>query len=306
MDIQEKLMSRNGLATVKVAKQLLNVSIGERIPTVVELSQSNNMAVGTTFNALKALMNDKAIEGKAHGHLGTFLVNKNMNLLLSYAGITHFVGVMPLPYTKRYEGLASGLISQLENKYDIPVNLAYMRGANMRIMMTLQGRYDFAIVSKFAADEYMKNNDDIIQMLSFGENSYTSNHVVMFNDPNATEIKDGMRIGIDSSSIDQKVLTERVCAGKKVEFIEAEYSHVIEHVINGDVDATVMNVDEALEKNYKINCRKSVGCSDSTIAVMVAAKDNNEIAKMIKDIIDVNAVVDIQRKVMEGKIQPSY
>ena len=306
MNVQEKLMSKNGIATVKLAKQLINVNVGERIPTVAEMAKSNNMAIGTTHNALKVLESENAIEIISKGHMGSFLSKKDKRLLLSFAGIEQLVGAMPLPYTKRYEGLATGLINELEVNNDIPINLAFMRGAKMRISMVLQGRYDFAIVSKFAAEEHLKTNDDIIQLLSFGANSYTSEHVIMFHDNEFSEVMDGMKIGIDNSSIDQANLTKLVCKGKKVLFVDSVYSHIVDDIITGKIDATVMNVDEVIEKSYNINYRRLDDSIGSSEAVMVFSKTNQEVAQFIKDILNPQDVIYTQKQVMNGEIQPRY
>ena len=306
MNMQEELMSKNGVASIKLAKSLIKIPVGGRIPTILELANENNLAIGTTHNALRTLIKANTIKVVSKGHLGSFLVEKDLKKLLSFMGINYLFGAMPLPYTKRYEGLASGLISQMENVYDIPVNLAYMRGAKIRIAMLVSGRYDFAIISKYAAIQYLKLHDDIKIVASFGKNSYTSSHVIMFHDSSAKNIEDGMKIGIDRSSIDQVELAKKVCLGKKVEYVEIEYSHIIERIIAGDIDATVMNIDEAIDKHLNINYKEIDSDSDSTVAVLVCKKDANEINDLLANLLDANAVLDIQEKVLDGKIQPSY
>lgn len=299
-------MSKNGIATVKLAKNIIKISVGERIPTVTELAKNNDLAIGTTHNALKTLIKAKAIEVVPKGHLGSFLVYKDFKLLLDFIGVKYLMGAMPLPYTKRYEGLASGLISQMENAYNIPVNLAYMRGAKTRIAMLVSGRYDFAIISMYAAKEYLKKNDDICIITSFGKNSYTSNHAIMFHDKNVKEVKDGMKVGIDRTSIDQVNLAKKICGNKKVKYVKIEYSHIIEHVIKGDIDMTVMNIDEAVDKNMKINYKIIDQDSDSTTAVLVARNNDDEVIGLLEKIVDPTAVLNIQKQVLEDKIQPSY
>lgn len=128
----------------------------------------------------------------------------------------------------------------------------------------------------------------------------------MFHNPNIREIQDGMKVGIDSASIDQKELTQFVCQGKNVEFIEIEYSRIIERVISGDIDATVMNIDEANDKHVKIHTKSIQQVNkDNTEAVLVVAREN-EISTLIKELVDVETVLNIQRLVLEEKITPSY
>ena len=98
--IKEQLLSKNGTATMKLSKELLKYSIGDRIPTITEFSQRIDLARGTIQNALKNLINAGAIKIESRGHLGSYCIKKNSQILLDYAGINNLVGAMPLPYSK--------------------------------------------------------------------------------------------------------------------------------------------------------------------------------------------------------------
>lgn len=307
MKLKEQLLSKNGLATIKLSKELLKYNIGDKIPTVSEFSESLQLVRGTVQNAMRNLIDSEAVRIESKGHLGSYMVKKNTRLLLSFAGIDTLVGAMPLPYSKRYEGLATGLIASMENKYNLPINLAYMRGAKNRLAMLLQGRYDFAVVSKFAALKFMEISDEIEIAVALGEKSYLSQHAMMFHDPNATKIEDGMKIGMDSTSVDQRLLVERACEGKQVEFVELEYSNILYRVIDGDVDATVMNIDEVIDKKLKINTQEiEDNLSDATEAVIVVLKKEDELVFLLKELIDIDTVRSVQNLVLEDKITPSY
>lgn len=305
--INEQLLSKNGTATMKLSRELLKYAIGERIPTITEFSKKINLARGTIQNAQKNLINSKAIAIESKGHMGSYLVKKNNAILLEFAGISYIVGAMPLPYSKRYEGLASGIIISAENQDKAPLNLAYMRGAKSRMDMVENGRYDFAIVSKFAAEKYISENQTLQIVLSFGKGSYTGKHVLMLHDSRLSEVKNGMKVGIDESSYDQIELTQIVCKNKKVEYVPIEYSRTIECVQSGDIDATVMNIDEVLDKKFPIHYVEIQGYSfDNTEAVIVASKEHTEIAYLLREIIDKEAVLNIQKLIMEDKIIPRY
>ena len=56
MNVNQELMSKNGLACVKLAKSLTRIPIGGRLPTVSEFSIENDTPIGTTHNALKTLI----------------------------------------------------------------------------------------------------------------------------------------------------------------------------------------------------------------------------------------------------------
>lgn len=307
MEYREILFSKNGIATYTLAKEFLKYCVGDKLPTVSDLSDKFSLARGTVQNALKCLQQSEAIRIESKGHIGSYLVKKNTAILLEFAGISSIVGVMPLPYSRRYEGLASGLLVTMENDYNIPASMAFMRGAKNRISMLLSNRYDFAIVSRTAAEEMIKEYDNITIVMSFGAYSYLSEHVVVFNNDKFNEIKDGMRIGVDYDSLDQKNLTEKICQGKNVEYVSVDYSRILERVLNGDVDAAVWNKDAIIERHGKIHYQKLEQIDDKTNeAVLVVNKLEEELVPVLQHIINPITVKNIQKLVLEGKITPSY
>ena len=302
------LLGKNAIATTKLARELLRYPIGEKIPTVSEFTDSLSLSRGTVQNAVKTLVNSNAIRLESKGHLGSYMIKKNVKILLKYAGINSLLGAMPLPYSKRYEGLASGIVAAMENNYDLPVNLAYMRGSKNRISMVIQKRYDFAIVSLFSAKQFIAEYGDVIKIvMDFGPTSYLNRHVIMFRDANEEKIKNGMKIGIDVTSVDQTALVKLVCKDKDVEFVHLEYSQILNKIIHGDIDASVMNEDEALEKRAHIKMVPIDNISDDgSIAAVITRSDNEIIDYLVGELLDVNTVLNIQRLVLDGKITPSY
>ena len=115
MDVQKMLYSKNGLSTRELARMFIPFQVGERIPTVTTINEQTKVARGTIQNAMKLLQSCGAITVAARGHLGSFLIKKDMQKLLQIAGINAIVGVMPLPYSKRYEGFATGFLTTLKN-----------------------------------------------------------------------------------------------------------------------------------------------------------------------------------------------
>lgn len=307
INIKELLLSKNGKVVTELARIFLEIENGDRIYTVTELCDMFQEPRGTIQNAIKTLQTSNAVQIESKGIKGSYLVSKNVRLLLSIAGIESLVGTMPLPYSKRYEGLATGLISALENSYSIPSMMSYVRGAKNRIGLVLEGRYDFAIVSKYAAEEFMKKDDRVTIIKEFGKETYCSAHAIIFHDKNATSIKDGMRIGIDADSVDQSNLTKAVCKGYNVNFYPVSYNTLLEKVVEGTLDATVWNIDEVIGQTKKINYIKiSEENQDDTNAVIVTSKSRKEVCSLLMKLIDVEQVLKIQKLVMEGKITPNY
>ncbi len=307
MSIKSSFITKNAQAIEYIAKYFILQDVGSRIFTISQFEENINVARGTIQNSIKMLTSIGAVKIKSHGHLGSYLVHKDSKLLLQFAGINFIVGVMPLPYSRIYEGLSTAILFTMENESNIPVNMAYMRGAQRRIQMVLNQRYDFAVISKFAADNYLNDNHDIEIIKEFKPGSYLSKHVLMLSDPNCSEIQDGMKVGIDYDSIDQSLLTKEACKGKNVEFIHVSYTQLLEKIISKEIDATVWNGDEIDTKLIEFHTIPLVlEADDNTRAVVIVDSKRSELKKILNDLINEKEVERIQKLVIDGTIIPSY
>ena len=158
-----------------------------------------------------------------------------------------------------------------------------------------------------SAKEHMENHDDIVIAVDFGPFSYTKQHVVMFRNNDEKEIKDGMKIGIDNSSIDQASLTRAVCSGYDVEFIEVNYTQLIEQLLLKEIDATVWNGDEVNMKYQSITTFPlHLENDDNTISTIIIDTRRQDLVKLLNDIIDITDIEHIQDQVVQGLMIPSY
>lgn len=308
MGIKSQLMQKYGLVTIKLARELITMAVGERINTIAEYSAKYETARGTVQAALKLLEENKAVQIEPRGHLGTFITSINYEVLWDFTDFGTIMGVMPLPYSKLYEGLATGLYKESSNG-NFPFSLAYMRGAETRLNALSKGRYDFAVVSKLAAQYSIKNGADIDIALKFGKYSFVNEHVMVFSDPFKRNIEDGMRIGVDKSSIDHYLLTLAQCRGKHVEIIDLAYNQVVQKLKTGEIDAAVWNIDEIVErkvdiKYYPLNSNDFLG--EDTEAVLVISGNNYGIKNLLQQFINCNKVVEYQRQVVTGELIPNY
>lgn len=303
----EELLSKNGMALVQIAKILMGFSKGERIPNISDLAEMMHMGRGTVQIALRRLEELGNIKLESRGHQGTYLLEIDLLKTWKLVAFETLAGTMPLPYSKRYEGLATGFTEVFE-AVDLPIMLAYMRGANSRINSLLTKRYDFVLVSNHAAKKAIAEGKQIEVILNFGPESYLSAHTLIFANKDFTEIKDGMKVGIDMDSIDQLELTYKVCEGKQVEFVEMPYTQILSNVQNGRIDACIFNEDE-LEQKYMDIKKVPIYQSEqqaNTEAVIVTRKEDMNVYKNLFSMIDVNKILTIQKEVMEGMRYPKY
>lgn len=308
MDFKMQLMQKNGVVAIKLARELMTMVVGDRIATVASYADKYGTARGTVQSALKLLEEHKAIALEPRGHLGTFISYIDYKMLWRFTDLGTIMGVMPLPYSKLYEGLATGLYKSMNDK-EIPFSLAYMRGAETRLDALKAERYDFAVVSKLAATYSIKDGAELDIALEFGRYSYVNEHALIFADKHKIKIEDGMRVGLDSTSIDHYLLTIRQCEGKKVKLVELAYNQIITKLNNGEIDAAIWNIDEIVERKLEINYHP-IAANDfnkeDTEAVIVVNKNNYGVKNLLAQFINEEEVAGYQKQVVTGTMIPNY
>ncbi|WP_040212533.1 GntR family transcriptional regulator YhfZ [Clostridium polynesiense] len=308
MDVKNKLMQKNGIITVKIAREMLSKDQGDRIKTVAQLAEDYGTARGTIQCALKFLQDYKAVTLEPRGHLGTFITFIDYLKLLDVADIKTILGVMPLPYSKVYEGLATGLYNTLATS-NLSIGLAYMRGANFRIEALMEERYDFAVISKLAAEYYIDKGYSIEIISEFGNYTYVNEHIIIFSDSTKNAIEDGMRIGMDDSSLDQVLLTKFHTKDKQVKFVPLIYSQILNSVVKGKIDAAIWNKDDLQDRNINVHytpINNENFYYKDTNAVIVANSKNSSFNKLLKKFIFKDKVLELQDKVIKGELIPNY
>ncbi|CDQ40338.1 MULTISPECIES: GntR family transcriptional regulator YhfZ [Virgibacillus] len=307
--IWESLFSKNGLAAKEIAYQMLYIEEGERVPKVSDLAAELDIGNGTVQGALKVLENLHAIRLEPRGHLGTFLRKKDIILLREIAGVGSLIGAMPLPYSSMYEGLATGLIEASESMLT-NIDLAYMRGSKQRLESLKSRRSDFAIMSELAAEQEIVNDENLEIALNFGPQTYVSTHQIFFTGNLNNQISDGMKVGIDYTSVDQSQITLLECENLQVEFVPVNYMQLFDMLLNGDIDAAVWNADENRSKrrfqigDFKSEKAKKVSVKASTSVILIE-KDRHEVKDYISGL-DKDVILDIQQKVVKKEKLPHY
>lgn len=306
-----KLMQKVGLVTQKIAERLFTMDAGDRIPTVQEFSEAYGAARGTVQTALSNLQGENAVKLAARGHLGTYLTDVDRIKLLKAAGFKTMVGVMPLPYSKKYEGLASGICDALEQN-GVSTSLAFMRGSDNRLRGLLEGRYDFAVLSLLTAQYYLDRGEPINIAENFGKFSYVGQHVLLLRESDPCRESDcfsGYKVGLDTSSVDQKTLTLSFFQGRTVEYVPLFYNQIVPFLRAGKIDAAVWNLDDIDLAGNRLCYRPLDGrlpdIADTEAAVVCRAQDGL-IYHILKRMMDRQKVLQCQKDVLSGKTMPIY
>lgn len=301
-----KLIQKVGIITQKVAAELIALDEGDRVPTVVELSERYGVSRGTVQTAFSLLREEGAIVLQPRGHMGTFLTFLDRIKLIEFAGVQTLVGVMPLPYSKKYEGLATGIYETLQNS-GLSAVLAFMHGSDHRLEGLAERRYDFAVMSQLTAQYYIDRGEPVRIVENFGHYSYVGRHVLLVReDYDKTGIH---RVGVDNTSVDQKTLTRAYFGGSDVEYVPLIYNQIIHYLNTLKIDAAVWNLDDidlvGNHLKYKLLDDRMFSVVD-TEAVVICRRDNELVYHLLRRLLERESVLRYQKEVLEGKITPHY
>lgn len=291
------------MALTTLARYLLGERCGNRLKTIDELAHECQFSVGLTQAALKTLEASGAIRIERRGRNGSYLVEMNDKSLLSHVDIHSVVCAMPLPYTRLYEGLASGLKAQFDGT---PFYYAHMRGADIRVECLLNGVYDMAVVSRLAAESYLPHKG-LQMVLELGSHTYVGEHKLICRRGEAENVR---RVGLDNRSADQKIMTEILFDDKPIERVNVSYHESLHWIVKGEIDAVIWNVANEAELAM-MGLETLPLTSDSrflqaTEAVVLTRADDYPIQRLLQTVVDKAALLTHQQRVLKGELEPSY
>jgi hypothetical protein len=312
MHMDKRLLTKQGEIVAKLARELLSVSPGYRIPSVSEYCSLFSAGAGTVHAALRTLMDSGAVQLATHGHQGTIVKGLNRKILWKYSLNTLFYGSMPLPYTTRLQGMATAIHEQFAEA-GIPFSLAYIRGGRMRVQRLLDKHTDFIVCSRLTARLAAKEIGNFHTAMDLGHESYLTHSMLVFSEPGMTGIEDGMRVGIDESSYDHPELVQTASRGKNVTFVPLSYNQIISKIQKSEIDATVWSLDELEEKYPGVNMVPAENSEEmrtitreSAWAVILIREDTTSLASVLREVLDVEKILGIQKDIMDGVRIPSY
>ena len=258
-----------------IAYDLLSQKAGDRVRPMIEYHQLIGVSSGTVKNAFDYLEKTGAASFSRHGHEGSYIKALDYRKLQGCCTKKEILGIMPLPYSRRYEGLASAFYDQLS---DLSFNMAYARGAQSRVRLVDSRTCHFAITSRYAALELIQEGMNVKVSLDLGPESYLSSHVLVMRRGN-DRIRKGMRVAYDENSLDQKSITLAVTASVPVEFVSLRTQQTVSALLEGRIDAGVWNYDAvmdhpALQELSVIQLPRQQYTDSFTSAVVVIHKDN--------------------------------
>ena len=294
-------------AEMHMARDMFLTEPGERIPTISEYTERLGVSRGVVQNAMEVLTADGSITMEKRGVLGTFLSEKNKELLYSHTGWGAITGSMPIPMTPHFTSLATAVCEVL-SEAPVDFSFAYMSGSVKRVEALRSGVYDFMVSSRSAAMTHMMEYDDLEICTELTGSMYCQDYMLFFTDRSKSAIEDGMRIGVDPVCKDQKVLTEKLCRGKQVEIVEFPFIGFEDIIRSGTIDCTVFRGVGWNTDAEKLGMRavplgniEGFSSEETNTPVVLIQKGNYGIDRLLKKYLDLAEISRIQQEVLCGQ-----
>lgn len=301
------MYKKSALALMQIARDLYLTEPGEKILGIQEYAEKFSVSRGIVQQALEVLTEDKSVAIEKRGVKGSFLVGAHREQLYEHTGWGAITGTMPIPLNPYFTSLATALCEELKISAT-PFSFAYMSGSQKRVEALLNGVCDFMILTRSAARLHMAEYEELQICTELNGSLYSPKYVVYFTNLEKSAVEDGMRVGVDKACMDQKALTEHICKGKQVEFVEFPFIGFEDVIREGKVDCLVYR-----HIDWRDNDVKSLGAhpvpiqkiegfdiEDINTPVVLIKKDNYAIDRLLRKIFDVDEVCQIQKQVLDG------
>ncbi len=293
---------KSGLITLKIARDLFTMDIGEKLPTIAEYTEQFSVSRGTVQDAINLLLNNGCMELSKNGSKGSFLTSLSPERLCKYANWESLTGTMPVPLNTYLTSLTTGICHAMTG-CTIPFSFAFITGSVKRMEALNKLTYDFIVVSKSTALSYLKEFPHIEGALTLRDCSYSAPYRVFFSDLLCKEVKDGMTVGIDHNCTDQAALTHSLCRDKEVKFVEIPYIGLGDAISNASVDCAIYREEKFLIErgihSAPINIAQ-YSSENAQTPVILTNMNNYGIKKLIQKYLLPKEVCEVQKKVMSG------
>jgi len=304
----EQLENRTAFVTRHLALRLLSIYPGERIPTTSDIASELGVGFGTVEKAIVALRDGKVIKTRARGQMGTFLLERDLPRQWTVAGLGAALGLLPIPNSMLFVGLATGITAWLEDT-GVPFTLNFKNGGLIRVAALVDGRADFAVVSRQTADVALAEFSDLTEAIALPEKSYYAGHHIVSRlhpeKPRADWV-----IGVDPTSFDHASFCAALFPGlatRNVRYVSLPYA-----IAKGDVDATAVHslslvpLEVAQSLSIAPAEQWDEALRKASSAVILYRQDNAPLRAVFAEARDPVQIHEIQQAVIRGDHEPEY
>jgi hypothetical protein len=305
--------NKNVVVREQMAKYLLTFKEGQRIPPINFMKEMFESGTGTIQRAIKDLEESEAAIFESKQKQGTILKHKNISLLWKIANLDNLMILMPLPNSWEFQGLASGLRSELE-RIGVPFTILYTHGSQNRIDTLKSGRVDFVVLSNVAAEKAGEINPELKQLVTFEAGTYyAKDSVVIITRSNLDPFAEKNRIGMDPESYDHRNLTNKEFPHHK-QFVNVSYAYLPQAILNGQIDCAIwhktalgLSLQQQGLEVHPLKSENALKLADKiSKASIVSTKGKAKEIYSILSEIDLKTIKMIQQNVINLKELPVY
>ena len=305
--MNKKIFNKHGSVTTNLARDIMSLDIGDRLPTIIEYTEKFSVSRGIIQNSISLLEDEGCISLSRSGKLGTVLGKIDYGKLCKYTQWDPLVGAMPIPFNDLFRSLASAFYYEGQ-KLPIDSWVAYVSGAANRRAMLSKGVFDYIVTSVATAGYITSSDDDIELLFTLPDCRYEDPYCLIFMDNKDTEIRDGMKVGVDPEAIDQMQISKAMCKGKNVEFVKMPLEGIVEMLHNRSVDCMVIRKDKWLEDNTNMNplpvAVTDYSIEETTIPAILVNKNNYGIKNLLSKFFSPADLASAQQKALN--VQSNY
>lgn len=307
MDLSHDFYYKHKLAVTGLARDFFMMERGEKLPTITGSMEKFGVSRGTVQLAMRFLQDQECIRSRFKGKRGSYLLDKDDEKLWQFTGYGVLTGGMYLPFKGMAAGLATGICDCM-TRARIPFACSFFQGSQTRIQALLRKKNDFVVASRLTA-RLVEARDDLLEWtMDLPGTRYAGEYVLAFRRSGARDVRDGMTVAVDPTSMDQDHLTGLVCREKRVERLEVSYTNTPKAVEQGLADVAVARMD-VIEQGYpglvawpiRVNEYDPAEIRSFSEAVILINRDNYGIDGLLRKVIDPAQVAQAQAQVMENK-----
>ena len=295
--MNRKLLNKHGTATADLARTIMALDAGDRLPTIVELTERFSVSRGVVQNAICVLEDEGCVVLSRCGKLGTVLEHVDYGKLYAFTGWNPIVGAMPVPFNESFRSLAAALHTECR-KMPVESSVIYASGAKVRQSMLKKDFLDYTVTSVAAARHIVAADPDIELLFELPDCWYEEPYCLLFIDSAETEIRDGMRVGVDPDTIDQTELTKALCRGKNIALVPMPFEGTVEMLHDRSIDCSVIRREKWLQENLKLVPRPipptDYPAQDTTIPAVLVHKDNYGIRAFLQKYLSPAGIAEAQ------------
>lgn len=305
MNTESAQYKKSWLISTKIARELIGLEEGDRLPTIAEYAQRFDSSRGIVQNALANFQTQEAVGLEKRGKVGTFITHLDLPKLFSLADLRYITASMPPPLNPYFSSLATGVCASIA---DCPAtfNFGFMHSSESRAQALVRRVYDFVIVSYHSAQELVKKYPELEIARVLKKSVYSPPFILCSNRKGVRSISDGDRIVADPKSNDQYDVTMRLCKGKNVTMIHETYL-ATRHVYNsGRADFIVQREDEYKKKDTEewIPIRnQNLGITYPAVLVNSA---NYGMDTIVQRYLNDDTISHVQQEVQAGRREISF